>query len=221
MTSKPNKKLVMANWRQTFESDTQASVDFYRVCPAELTVNPNYALTAFHHGQGGPTLFREVRRAPWRNRIQFEVQGLIDAPAGGKVESEEAFAHRILNALAFVVYNTWNTTKYHIVMHSSGYDSRLLSLVIKKLHTRFGDDWLGKIHFVCHEWEWPVFEQVMQYEGWPEDTYTSYRKEADPHEDWNAAITLDAWRGINGPRGLPFCPIYTSVTDLLRGGAFG
>lgn len=221
MTDKVNKKLVMANWRQSFASESLASIDFYRACPAKLTVNPSYTVRAFHPRHDGPTLFREVRRVSWRSRIQSELQGLMSAPAGGKNESEEALAHRVFNALAYVVYNTWAPDKYHVVLHSSGYDSRLLSLVLQKLHKRFGDEWLGKIHFVCQEWEWPVFEQTMKHEGWPASAWTVYKKDVDPHDYWEAAIGLDAWRGINSPRGIPFCSIYTGVADLMRQGHFG
>ena len=216
-----SKKLVMANWRQVFASDSQKSVDFYRACPSELTVDPAFTAQTMYKGVQGPTLFREVQRVSWRDSIQSEVQALIDAPAGGKNESEEAFAHRILNALAYVIYNTWDPTRFHLILHSSGYDSRLLSLALKKLWVRFGDEWLGGIHFVCQEWEWPVFEQIMQHEGWPESSYTSYKRDEDPHEHWKEAISLDAWRGINGPRGIPFCPIYTVPTELMRQHHFG
>ena len=216
-----SKKLVMANWRQVFASESQKSVDFYRACPEDLTVDRAFTAQTMYQGIQGPTLFREVRRVSWRDRIQSEVQALIDAPAGGKDESEEAFAHRILNALAYVIYNTWDPERFHLILHSSGYDSRLLSLALMKLHKRFGAEWLGEVHFVCQEWEWPVFEQIMEHEGWPESSYTSYRKDEDPHEYWREAISLSAWRGLNGPRGIPFCPIYTIPTELMRQRYFG
>ena len=215
------KKLTMANWRQAFVSGDQTSVDFYRVCPQVLTVDPKHTVLAFHASHDGPTLFREVRRVSWRDRIQPELQELMDAPAGGKTESEEALASRLLNALAYVVYNTWDPDKYHVIMHSSGYDSRLLSLIIKKLLGRFGEAWLGKMHFVGQEWETPGFLKAMHHEEWPESSYTAYQVDKDPHEYWEAAISLDAWRGMNSPRGIPFCPLYTGIADLMRQKHFG
>jgi len=59
-----------------------------------------------------------------------------------------------------------------LVLHSSGYDSRILSSCLMWFR-RQGHD-LGQIHFRCHDPEGPTFVQIMQRQGWEPHEYSVF-----------------------------------------------
>jgi hypothetical protein len=78
----------------------------------------------------------------------------------------------------------WNSKKFHLVFCSGGMDSRIMSWCLTQLREELGRKWLGKIHFVCHEPEGPIFRQVMEQQGWHEDEYSVYKEGQEGSVDY-------------------------------------
>ena len=84
-----------------------------------------------------------------------------------------------LEELAVVVRNlikqAWREDAFHVVFHSSGYDSRIISSAIKYLLEKNGKEWLGRgLLFLSNRWESDLFKQIMEAQGWDKEHYFAY-----------------------------------------------
>lgn len=80
----------------------------------------------------------------------------------------------------------------YIVMHSAGYDSRILSACLMELR---GEIETRNIHFRCHQPECEGFFKIMEMEGWPKDQYSCYPgKEKNYYE---VGGTLNGFQNYN------------------------
>lgn len=70
--------------------------------------------------------------------------------------SEEEFCNQFIEAFKETVLDLWDENKHHIILHSSGYDSRMLSWTIKELG-------LPNVTYVCMEPEGREFRLVMKH----------------------------------------------------------
>lgn len=94
------------------------------------------------------------------------------------------------------VEQAWRPDAFHLVFHSSGWDSRIISAAIKRLMQKNGPDWLGEVLFLCNRWEADRFVQAMQAMGWTEyATYTG----GEPGEHF-ARHAYEMWRFAPFPR---------------------
>jgi hypothetical protein len=75
-------------------------------------------------------------------------------------------ATRVVRAIEIFIEKFWVSKKFHFMMHSSGHDSRILSYILKKLHKKLGDDWLGQVVFCCWPPEVNEFFTIMDWMGW-------------------------------------------------------
>lgn len=75
-------------------------------------------------------------------------------------------AQNLVDRMSKFIESSWDSNKTHVMPHSSGYDSRLISTIIRRLTQKNGREWLGDIYFICWEPEVRDFMTVMQYEGW-------------------------------------------------------
>lgn len=118
--------------------------------------------------------------------------------------SDEELAEILIRLFEKVVEAEWEPNKFHFVLHSSGFDSRILSETIKRLWLKNGDSWLGDILFVCNKFEANEFKAIMQYQGWNKDQYMAVRDNV-PDSDYHAQ-SLDfknCWKKVNCIFGMP------------------
>ena len=66
-----------------------------------------------------------------------------------------------LKKLSYIIERDWDPDKFHLLFHSSGYDSRIFSSILMKLREKHGEGWIGKILFLCWEPEGALFEEEL------------------------------------------------------------
>lgn len=98
------------------------------------------------------------------------------------------FSKRYYDAMKKCIADCWKSDKFHVVLHSSGYDSRLISAIIVELRKERGNEWLGDILFVEAGGEYELFKQVMITEGWSEKYYTVYNDGVQPGDYYESAF---------------------------------
>lgn len=111
----------------------------------------------------------------------------------------------LLSTISSVIERDWPSDLFHVVMHSSGFDSRLLSATIRSLYQKHGSSWLGNVLFVCTKWEGESFKDIMAFEGWEPRQYIVIDEDASPDDYYAWSIThfSDAWERLGGIGRLP------------------
>ena len=107
----------------------------------------------------------------------------------------------IFTAFVESVDKLWDNSKQQVVSHSSGYDSRILSMAIKEL----GKDAI----FVEIGGEGEYFRKVMSYFGWKDHIVVPQILDMD--------IT-SIWEQFYAPVGYPINPQYSPFKKLVEGG---
>lgn len=136
------------------------STDFIEALPDKLTLRkdiPAYLMKSFSEYKTD-TIFYEVSINKYqhsREALQF-----LQEPVTEIKDLDELY-----QALKKAVYENWDVSKIHIIGHSSGYDSRILSNIIKELTLEYGQQWAGKIYFVEVLGEGEQFKNIMQKQG--------------------------------------------------------
>lgn len=124
---------------------------------------------------------------------------------------------KFIDLLTKVVVEGWESTKFHIIFHSSGYDSRLLSYILKKLLQKNGEKWLGDILFICWEPEGTCFKRIMKWGGWSKKQYYIYQEGMTT--DYRAELIEfdNVHRWVNASVG-PIQPVGPSIVAAKRDG---
>ena len=176
------------------------SPKIYDVISDELTLNRSFR--AVRYGRGLSTLFKEIEIVPYDKVISNKLlRKLQKIKHRSKDTILDLFIYHIKESLEKYIIDHWDSKKYHIILHSSGYDSRIISHIIKKIYSYKGKEWLGHILFVCFGDEQKYFKLIMEYEGWNKDQYNTLDKDID-YLKWNLDFGT-AWKSLNGPAQYP------------------
>ena len=166
-----------------------------------------------HHGlnqvnQFGKTPFKEVSIAP------PEVFGKMKAEVMSS-EPWSLMACEPLKKLSYIIERDWDPDKFHLLFHSSGYDSRIFSSILMKLREKHGEGWIGKILFLCWEPEGALFHRIMKWEGWKPSQYHVYRKGIKV--DYRAELIdfENVWKWVND-YSIPCLSYGVSVADAIK-----
>lgn len=109
----------------------------------------------------------------------------------------------LIEAICDALLSIWDTRKTQVFLHSSGYDSRVLSACVRELHRRHGDQWLGDILFLSNRWEAGTFREIMHLEGWSKDYYLVYDV-GHESEHYDRVLDFDRfWYTNNAPMPMP------------------
>jgi hypothetical protein len=121
----------------------------------------------------------------------------------------ESVLPKFIDMYLAIIQEVWQPDKFHFVQHSSGYDSRILSALIKRLHRELGDSWLGDVLFVCTKWEAEGFKRIMRYQGWDESQYHVVNEDVPDlwYHSWSINF-LNAWKRLNCIMGMPINLMY-------------
>ena len=134
------------------------SKEFYDVLPRDLTLRiPEYYHQSFR-GYTHNTVFREVEINEYQHAPET-VTFLTETHRRTKD------IEKIYNVLKDVIEREWDPTKTHVIGHSSGYDSRVISNIIKELGEKHGDAWLGEVIYIETLGEREGFRQIMKEQG--------------------------------------------------------
>jgi len=165
------------------------SSDLRTVLPKQLTVLSKYRRLIWQNG--GNTLFRGIVMLPLRESLDSEGLALFDIPIGTREMSYGEYLQAMVEELRITVWNTWDPEKFHVVWHSGGYDSRIMSAAICDL---FGPN-IDNVLFICFGSECNVSKQILEAEGWPRDRFVAL--DVDWIIDHNTDMH-DMGRWING-----------------------
>lgn len=135
----------------------------------------------------GFTLFKEIQVVPFREFIakDFIPQWI---PA-----HNDRVSIKFLDRFIESVKNTWDSSKFHLIPHSMGYDSTILSKIIKMLYDDGSID--GDIFFVCFKPEDSVFLKIMENEGWDKSQYGVYNEKVSGRDYCREALQFStAWQ---------------------------
>jgi hypothetical protein len=107
------------------------------------------------------------------------------------------------------IAHSWNPSAFHVIFHSSGYDSRIISAAINRL-SKNGKEWLGNTLFLSNRWEAKEFTEIMQTQGFSE--FLAYTN-GNAEDHFRSSLNIEtAWRELNPP-----CPIPGNLwTYLIR-----
>ena len=183
-------------------------VNFIDVCKSSetLTFDRRYLKKGYVNRTYSETPFKEIKlllpseKTPNEWKHVFHEDKVYD-------EGFDFIVKKLRQSLKDCLERNWDSNKKHLFTHSSGYDSRILSGLLAELRDENGRDWLGHIHFRCHQPEGPGFEQIMKIEGWKPDEYSNYAGPNLDHYDlgntkyipngWMSYVgTLNFWRDI-------------------------
>jgi len=174
--------------------------DFIDALPKELTIqkvaHDNNPLPVGHHN----TLFKEVMLKPY-----VETNTDLIRELNNITPQNNDWINVMWNVLKDIIYKSWSPDKFHVVAHSSGHDSRIISTIIKELRQQHGDNWLGGLLFVENGGEGKEFEMIMQHQGWEKDKYIVFNKDSTPGEYHKYSLNFDTmWEKFNGISGYPY-----------------
>jgi hypothetical protein len=93
------------------------------------------------------------------------------------------FANILIEKLFKYIEDVWDNNVKHLVFHSGGRDSRIISYILSQMRNE-SPDFIGDIHFVCHEPEGELFKKVMKIQGWKESQYSVYNDGVDNRIDY-------------------------------------
>lgn len=179
----------------------------------KVTVDRAYQKTikfdgTFQVSHFGQTFFKEVKVAPPKMTK--------------KVKSFASGQHKIskmpaLQAITQVIERDWNPDKFNVCLHSSGYDSRIISGILMKLREKHGWGWIGKILFLCNEPEGKIFKRIMKWEGWKPSQYHVYKEGVTVDYREELLGFRNIWKWVNG-YDLPWNVSGCMVEDAKRRG---
>ena len=182
----------------------------------EVTINPNFVSNKLIFGNGGKrrgfalaeheTLFREIRVIPYEDAFESHREAATFAQGARKSVDSRAY----LEAFEQVIDTSWDSTKFNLIYHSSGYDSRLISHFI---HRKYESD-PGHVLFVCWGSECEAFKHIMEHEGWDESQYVvcPIKMEMSMY----SFSFADVWRHVNGGNMHFPASMFHTALDHLR-----
>lgn len=191
--------------KTVYECSNGRSVDYVKLALSYdiLTLRRNFVRKRFQTSHRTP--FKEISIAPFDSALSLDYRRFLSTRRGQVYEGRLSLLSRIKDVLRGIIFEKWIPGGNHIVMHSSGLDSRCLSWLIRELYHEHGPDWLGNVVFVCNKWEGESFRDIMAYEGWTTDQYMVSREDDAPNEYYAPSLTnfSDAWIWSDGACSIP------------------
>lgn len=204
-------------FKKTFISKVGESTCFEDVLPRNLTVVPYKYFNDSIIGYSNDTIFKEVKIKPF----EMDEKMLFIAAKGRHITPKRNHKWEVdlYNALKSSLYNKWNSDVFHVVLHTSGSDSRLISTMLKELREEHGDKWLGDMIFLENGGEGFRFKEIMEAQGWERSKYMVYNDVADPGEYHRYGLQFDfMWQKFNGVCSYPYNFFYDAISHLQEDG---
>lgn len=206
-----------------YTDGTTKSPYMFEVVPESVTLRDDL-LPFFGRKQVGinKTVFREIHIVPYNKTWSKSLRKLLAIKiAKNKVDAQK-FAHVMFNAMKVAIVERWDSDKLHIIQHSSGWDSRLISLALMHLKRERGDRWLGDVIFVELGSETAQFRKIMKMGGWSDDQCYVYNEGVQPNEHYAECFDFaTAWRKLNGYCSYPLNLNWEPFAWLHREGIIG
>jgi len=192
----------------------KTSDKFYDVVGEQVTINKEHVHRQYFKDIH-TTIFNEVSVTHYRSGIPWEILLALRGAEALPI-SEKAFFNGIIETLAAEIVQTWNSKKHHLIQHSSGWDSRIMGAIIKRLHRELGDDWLGDTAFVSWGCEAEAARKIVADEGWDPNMFVGLQKDS---AYFDAGLNFStAWRSLNGSSVYPINNPYWAARLLQERG---
>lgn len=141
-----------------------------------LRMNPAYLDPTFEPSRDDSPIVGVARTIP-----RFgESPGMLHAlcmPEGTFDGSLAEYGELGASRLRSHIRQHWDPSKPTLVLHSNGYDSRILSSCLVALRDEGMD--LGTVHFRCHEPEGAHFLEIMRRQDWHPSQYSVFEEPAE------------------------------------------
>ena len=197
----------------------ERSTDYASLLPDRLTLDKTFTASRFKRRTERRTLFREVVTAPLGDLVTPALRGLFNLKRDRDFSGAVLVEMRAL--LRDAVERSWRPDLFHVVMHSSGFDSRGISWTIKELVEEKGEEWLGPgVLFLCSIREGAEFKKIMKHEGWDESRYAVV-KDGVPMSEYYTDSLLGfgrAWQRLGGASAIPVNLFWYPVEWAAREG---
>jgi len=198
------------NLRRTYSSKGKRSYIIDDLITDTFTINKEYRPKTYGDMY---VPCKEVKAVDYKvvNDIN-RLNTLIDSQ--GRKGKKPLRPKRLLSILHEVVFDLWSQTKdnFNVIFHSSGWDSRLLSSIIRKAYLEDPKE----VIFICWEPEGALFKDIIRYEGWDEDQF--FILDRYNYKEFNMFDFKDAWRMVNGVSHYPINEEIFSIEYLQRQG---
>jgi hypothetical protein len=176
----------------------QGEGDFFDVLPKDLKFQ---RVGWYNHSKpkNPNMMFKGIKIKPYDEpEISKELKKI-------KPVYDKSWKQKVYNKLKEIVFNHWDSNRFHVVAHSGGVDSRILSTIIKELTEQHGREWLGDVLFVENGGECETFKQIMKTQKWDKKQYLSYQEGIDPREYHRRGLDFkNLYKKYNGPVSYPF-----------------
>lgn len=187
------------------------STKIYDVIDGEVSLNDKYKVRRFYVNDHN-TLFNEIVIVPYKNAVPQD--WLVRTVCKKSTLSKTDFINGVLETLKEYIKETWSKTKHHVVFHSSGWDSRIISTIIRQLYVELGDSWLGELKFVCMGSECKNVKSILEIEGWNSELGIILQLD-DAYFMHNLNFQM-VWKYVNGYAPYPINNSLWGVNELKR-----
>lgn len=186
----------------------------YEIVPDKFTLDKGFVASSYY--KTPKTIIKEVRTLPYNSVLPSWWASLSRTPLKKEITKPDEFIQRFIHILSDYIYSIWKPKTNHIILHSSCYDSRILSSIILELYNKYGEDWLGEIIFVCFGEEAKSFEKIMEIEGWNENQYLSLSKINSKSYLEDNLNFKTAFKRLNGPADYPISNCYWAIDEVIK-----
>lgn len=206
-----------------FRSEKGESKDFVSMLPKNLTLATyDRILSCADTKSCFTTPFEEIVVVPYAE-VQHKhmpwVEEFLNETHIRKPTTPRSYATGLLNHVELAIYRTWDPKKFHVVSHSSGYDTRLISIAIKNLYNDLGDEWLGDLVFAEGDGEGAQTKLVLGKLGWGDFPFYVYNEGVDVHEYHARSVNFHTvYAKFNGMTGFPLNVWYDPYEGLQEKG---
>jgi len=173
-----------------FRCENNMSSDFLEVLPNEVTITKKFNQRLFletldevrrRHFRDlivhcDDTPFEEVNLVPYKQIMLPEVSEFLKEKYHRKIITPRQYADRIFKAMKKAIASSWDSSKFHVVTHSSGYDTRIIASALRELYEENGDSWLGDLIFLEADGEAPWTKKLLELEGWGDFPFIVYNR---------------------------------------------
>lgn len=195
-------------WRREYVNEEGKTGKFFDILPHELTLSRRSLYYISQPVNIHETMFKEVRIKPYEpNDFVGKAIRTVD-----KIIPivDKSWKYKVYNCLLDIIEQTWDRSRFHVIAHSSGIDSRILSSIIKTLG--FTD-----LLFVECAGEADLFKKIMQAQGWPASKYKVFREGHDKGDYFSHSFECIP-DSFNGPVGYPVNHFYDAYDELIANG---
>jgi len=204
--------------KTVYECRGKCSTSYVDILPRHLTIDRPFCKERFQSSNRTP--FKEVKVAPFKSATSLAFRNLSKVHHGRVSEIHTGLLARIKATLKDTIAEHWTPGGYHAVLHSSGYDSRCISWLIRELYHERGVDWLGTVVFCCSKWEGSSFKKIMRYEGWDCSQYLVVNESSRDRDYYAPSLTnfRDAWEWSDGASPIPVNLFWYPVVAAIKEG---